>query len=736
MTTEVDPVVRQIIRNRLLAITDQMRLALQSVSGSPTVTEASDFFTGLYLADGSFATMGHQVTFEAPPVGALIRHLLAQRRPLREGDRIIGNDPFVGALHQNDLQMCAPLFVGGDLVAWAGVMAHETDMGGMDFASWSPQATEIWQEGLRIPAVTLVDAGTLRADVLEMILAATRLPAQVGLDIRAFIATLNVASERLTALCHRYGTAVVQAVMTHMVEASETAMRARLRELPDATVRVHDYLEHDGHTDRLFTVDLIATKQDDRLVLDFSGSSAQAAGFVNCSRAGLAGGVAGALIPTLGWDLPWNDGLLRPVTVTAPDRLICTAMPPAPVGSATVETVWVVSNVVAAALNRLLAATPDFRHRAQAVCSGTMATFNLGGRNQYGERFGLHLMDPLAGGFGAFADRDGPDAAGPLNTPCPSIADVEVNEQVSPLFYVYRRMAPDSGGAGRQRGGRGAEIALTLAVPEAEALIMTHGAEVPNATGLSGGLPGGTVRQQWGSEMTGGGPVTLGSLDPARLVDLGPKPGSTPMTSRDVFAVRWQGGGGVGDPLDREPSDVVRDVINGAVTPGQAAETYGVVLSGGSADARATLARRRALRAARLGVAVEEVPADPGPASPDAAPPGLAEGESWLSLGDRLRLVHGPGGWRVVTTGGALLCRDHTRWRTGAALHTMRLPAASHVALHPDLTVTASCCPVTGALLAVDLHTVGTKPAHDLDLDLSSGTIADQPAVRPQPTFQ
>jgi N-methylhydantoinase B len=734
MTADPDPVVRQIVRNRLLAITDQMRLALQSVSGSPTVTEASDFFTGLYLPDGSFATMGHQVTFEAPPVGALIRHLLAQERPLRDGDRIIGNDPFVGALHQNDLQMCAPLFAGGELIAWAGVMAHETDMGGMDFASWSPNATEIWQEGLRIPAVTLVDAGTLRTDVLDMILAATRLPAQVGLDIRAFIATLNVAADRLAALGERYGVRVVQTVMTHMVQASESAMRARLRELPDGTVRVHDYLEHDGHTDRLFTVDLVATKRDDRLVLDFSGSSPQAAGFVNCSRAGLAGGVAGALIPTLGWDLAWNDGLLRPVTVTAPDRLICTALPPAPVGSATVETVWVVSNVVAAALNRLLAAAPEFQHRAQAVCSGTMATFNLGGHNQYGERFGLHLMDPLAGGFGAFSDRDGPDAAGPLNTPCPSIADVEVNEQVSPLFYAYRRMAPDSGGPGRRRGGRGAEIALTLAVPEAEALIMTHGAEVPNATGLSGGLPGGTVRQQWGSGMAGGQPTTLGSFDPARLADLGPKPGSTPMTDRDVFAVRWQGGGGVGDPLDRNPADVVRDVTSGAVTLRQAGEVYGVSVSNGRADIPVTTARRRALRAARLGVPVDEVPEDPGPAAPDTAPPDLAEDERWLSLGDRLRLVHGNDGWRVVTTGGALLCRDHTRWRTGAAPRTMRLQGPAGATLHQDLTVTASCCPVTGALLGVDVHLAGTQAAHELDLDLSPGGIVDQLAARHERT--
>jgi N-methylhydantoinase B len=725
-----DPVVRQIVRNRLLAITDQMRLALQSVSGSPTVTEASDFFTGLYLPDGSFATMGYQVTFEAPPVGALIRHLLAQQRPLRDGDRIIGNDPFVGALHQNDLQMCAPLFADGELIAWAGVMAHETDMGGMDFASWSPQATEIWQEGLRIPAVTLVDAGTLRTDVLDMILAATRLPAQVGLDIRAFIATLNVAAERLAALCRRYGTPVVQAVMTRMVDASESAMRSRLRDLPDGTIRVHDFLEHDGHANRLFTVDLVATKTGDSLALDFSGSSPQAAGFINCSRAGLTGGVAGALIPTLGWDLAWNDGLLRPVTITAPDRLICTALPPAPVGSATVETVWVVSNVVAAALNRLLAAAPAFQQRAQAVCSGTMATFNLGGQNQYGERFGLHLMDPLAGGFGAFADRDGPDAAGPLNTPCPSIADVEVNEQVSPLFYVYRRMAPDSGGPGRRRGGRSAEIALTLAVPEAEALIMTHGAQVPNATGLSGGLPGGTVLQQWASGTVGGDLVAAGSFDPPRLADLGPKPGSTLMTDRDVFAVRWQGGGGVGDPLDRDPADVAEDVTSGAVTPVRATEVYGVIVDGGRADTPATTALRRTLRAARLGVPVDQVPEDPGPSSPEAAPPGLAENERWLSLGGRLRLVHGDDGWRVVTTGGAQLCRDHTRWRTGALQYPMQLPAASGAALHRDLTVTASYCPVTGALLGVDVHLAGTQPAHDLDLDLSPGGIADRLATR------
>ncbi|MFG2044451.1 hydantoinase B/oxoprolinase family protein [Dactylosporangium sp. NPDC048998] len=752
-----DPVLDQIVRSRLVAITDHMRLALQAVSGSPTVTEASDFFTGLYLPTGSFATMGHQVTFEAPPVGALIRHLLANGTRLRDGDRIIGNDPFVGALHQNDLQMCAPLFVDGQLVAWAGVMAHETDMGGMDFASWSPKAREVWQEGLRIPAVKLVDGGELRDDVLAMILAATRLPAQVGLDIRAFIATLNVAAERLVELCHRYGVGTVQRAMAGMVDDAERAIRERLRQMPDGVVHTRDFLEHDGHSNRLYVVDVVATKRGDHLTLDFSRSSPQAPGFVNCSRAGLIGGVAGALIPTLGFGIAWNDGLLKPVTVVAPDGLICTAVAPAPVGSATVETVWVVSNVVAAALNRLLAATPHFAHRAQAVSSGTMATFNLSGHNQYGERFGLHLMDPLAGGFGAFVSHDGQDAAGPINTPCPSIADVEVNEQKTPLRYLYRRLAADTGGAGRRRGGVSVEVALTVTVSSTEALIMTHGAEVPNATGLSGGLPGSTVRQSFARGLLDG-PAGLEhavvglaahstrftgpAVDAAAMENLGPKPGARVLRDTDVFAVTWQGGGGVGDPIDRQPEHVVADVRRGVVSPAAALDTYGVVLVGGATGVpegwheEQTRRTRRAIRAARLGCPVEAVSDTTREPDPSTPPAGLADGERWLRLTDRLAAICGiDGGWRVETIDGSLLSVGSTRWREGARSFPIQLPARAGATLHEQLTTTGWLCPLTGHLLAVDVHRRDETPPHDLDLFLSgegqTGALVPQQVRKP-----
>ncbi|MGH9089570.1 MAG: hydantoinase B/oxoprolinase family protein, partial [Acidimicrobiales bacterium] len=641
-------VTYEIVRNRLLAVTEEMRVTLQSVSGSPTVTEASDFFTGVYRNGGEFATMGMQVTHEAPAVGALVRYI-ESHRPVAEGDMYVANDPYIGALHQNDVQMAVPIFCDGDRVAWAGVMAHETDVGGMNFASWCPKATEVYQEGLRIPAVKLVDRGEVREDVLEMIVAASRLPESLELDIRAFIATLHVARDRFAELVAAYGRAIVEQVMAWMVDATEQAMEDRLAALPDATVHVRDFLEHDGHDDTLYAVDLVATKRQRRLRLDFGGSSPQARGFINATRAGLHGGVTGALIPTLGFGLRWNAGLLRPVDVVAPDGLICTAIHPAPVGAATVETIWTVTNTVQRALNLLLGCSEEFAHRAQGVSSGTMSTFNLGGVNQFGERFGLHLLDPLAGGSGSFASKDGIDAGGPVAVPVPAIADVETNEQVSPLFYLHRRLASETGGAGRFRGGNSAEIALTLRGTErAEAIIMTHGAEVPNSVGLFGGWPGSTVRQWFitGDERARG-------LSPRPL---GPKPGNVPMHPGDVFAVTWQGGGGWGDPIERDADAVADDVRRDLVSAATAESVYGVVVTPEGVDVAASGRQRDGIRRSRLA----------GSSFAGTKVDAASETATVVRrLGPELRIVRdGLGtGTTVRTAAGAVLSAGSAGWR-------------------------------------------------------------------------
>jgi N-methylhydantoinase B len=697
----VHPVTFEVIRSRLLAITEEMRIALQSVSGSPTVTEASDFFTGLFLPDGSFASMGFQVSFQAPVVGHLIRAVHA--RPTLEphdGDMFCGNDPFVGALHQNDIQLAGPIYADGKIFAWAGVEAHVTDIGGMDFASWSPNARDARQEGLRIPCVKLVEGGRMREDILEMILTATRLPAQLGLDFRAFVATINVARERVTELVTRYGAPTLSAVMERMIEVSQKRVEERLLELPDGEFRAVDFLEHDGEANRLYKVDLRMIKQGARLRFDFSGSSPQAPGFINATRSGLEGGLTGALLPMLAYDIPWNQGVVKTAEIIAPDGLICTAQFPAPVGAATVETIWVVSNVCSQALNRLLSCAPKYRGRAQAVSDGTMATFNLGGRNQYGEPFGLHLMDPLAGGYAAFAGKDGYEAGGPINSPAPAIADVERNELAAPLFYLYRRLACDTGGAGRYRGGASAEVALTLAgIDQAEALIMTHGAEVPNACGLFGGHPGATVIQKWADDAAQNG---VCSAEPA-WISFGPKPGLRKMYAGDVFAVSWQGGGGYGDPLDRDPAAVHYDLQNNLISSQAAASIYGVVIKHNELDTEATQARRESRRAERIH----------GKNRLADCPP---DAETIGEIGTALKLVRIGDEVHIVTRAGATLARGSTRWRDGA----IRAPfgPSNALRLHEGLEMSSFYCPVSGELLAVDVHEKGMSPADDIILEL------------------
>jgi N-methylhydantoinase B len=284
------------------------------------------------------------------------------------------------------------------------------------------------------------------------------------------------------------------------------------------------------------------------------------------------------------------------------------------------------------------------------------------------------------------------------------IADVEKNEQVVPLFYFHRRLARDTGGAGKYRGGMSAEVALTLGgIEQAMALVMTHGVEVPNGHGLAGGFPGATIRQTWGKNAAKNG----------RRVDgdwtvFPPKPGLMPMTNRDVFAVSWQGGGGYGDPLERDPEAVARDVAAGAVSAEAAEAVYGVVCGNGL-DLAATEIRRTAMRCERIGRAFVH--------DPDK----MFQGTPTMALSESLFLAHDRRGWHVVTKAGCILCTGSTRWRAGAVAKTeTELPAEYMIRLHDDLAVTTYYCPASGTLLSVDFHRRDEPPPDDVVIDLDA----------------
>jgi len=693
----IDPITFEVIRHKLQAITEEQAITLKRVSGSPVVTEATDFNNGLYLADGSIVTMGPQVIFHTGTMSTVIRNIIKDFGPrgdIHEGDMFILNDPYRGAIHQPDVSIVAPVFHEGRHIAWAGTCAHQLDVGGMSFGSWAYAATDVQQEAMLLTGVKLVDGGRLREDLWQMIMSMTRLPNYLGLDFKGMIAANNVAIQRLAELFARYGVNTVEGVMAAEIDASERQMRSRLSLIPDGVYRARDYIDHDGHANRLYEVCVAVRKRGEEIVFDMEGTSPQAPGFINCTWSGLKGALFTGLLPILAPDIRWNEGVLRPVTIRAPEGTLCNAKWPAPVSGATVCAVWIVMNVAVAALSRMVSCVPGMIREAQAVTKGQMSVLTLAGKNRDGESYGTLLLDSMAGGGGASVDHDGLDGSGDYDVPRPAIANVEANEAAGPILYLFRSFVPDTAGPGRTRGGASTGLALLpYDVDGLGAMVIGHGVEVPNSIGLHGGLPGACayhLLRRSNEDI----PALLSRYHDAEALmkdpqvqDLGAKPGGFRVGRGDIFAYTFQGGGGFGDPLQRDPRLVARDVEDGYVSARWAEELYGVVLEkpDGAVDAAATQARRAEIRRARLG---GRPPVSPAPVPKTAEPIDLA-----ISPDRHFRCACG-----------ADLGPVGSNWKDRAA--SRQVPPEScgpHVRLHAELELREFSCPDCATLLELEV---------------------------------
>ncbi len=683
---KIDPITFEVVRNKLQAITEEQAITLKSVSGSPVVTDATDFNNGLYLADGSIVTMGPQVIFHTGTMSTVIRSIIehfSDNPGIREGDMFILNDPYRGGLHQPDMSVVAPVFHEGRHVAWAGSCAHELDVGGMSFGSWALGATEIQQEGMLLPGIKLVEGGTLRQDLWQMIMGMTRLPEVLGLDLKAMIAANNVAVRRLGELMRRYGPAEVEAIMREEIATTERQLRQTLSELPDGVFRARDYIEHDGHSNALYRVCVAVAKRGDSLTVDMTGTSPQAPGFINCTGSGMKGAAFAGLLPILAPTFRWNDGIMRVIKFVAPEGILCNATRPAPVSGATISTAWIVQNVVVTAVSRMVALSPKYATEGQGVTKGHMTVMTLSGRDRDGGPFGTFLLDATAGG-GAFVDHDGLNGSGDHCVPRPSIANVEAAEAGGPFLYLYRAFVPDTGGPGRMRGGTSTSVAIVpYGTDDIAAMLVGHGIEVPNSTGQAGGLPGSCGRN-FVRRGAGDGEVVVGlasnleEMLASGVEELGPKPGRRHLSSRDVLGYAFQGGGGFGDPLKREPEAVRVDVIDGHVSRRAAGEIYGVAFGhDGQVDAAATGRQRGTIRAQRVGTA---------PARPAASGDIEVRGERFAcSCGCDLGPVAGD-------------------WKQAA--QTRRVPPASygpHIRTHAELELREHLCRDCGSLLEAEV---------------------------------
>ncbi len=707
-TSDVDPITFEVIRNRLSAITEEQAITLKSVSGSPVVTDATDFNVGTYLSDGSIVTMGPQVLFHSGSMASVVRNIITDRMDnpgITEGDMFILNNPYKGALHQQDVSIVAPVFHDGERVAWVGACAHQIDVGGMNFGSWAFGATEIQQEAMLLSGVKIVENDDIRGDLWDMIMGMSRMPMAVGLDLKAMIAANQVASRRLNELFDRYGLDVVLRVMHLEIAHAEEQLRDRLRQLPDGVFRAVDYLEHDGHTNELYEFRLTVTKTGDRLDFDFTGTDPQAPGFVNCTHSGLVAGVFTALLPTLAPRISWNEGLFRPLTITAPEGVICNASWPAPVSSATISAIWVVQNVALAALSRLAALSPLTAGDSAAVTKGSMTALVLNGRDLDGLPYGNFLLDSTAGGGGAYVDHDGLTGSGDFCVPRPAITNVESHEANGPILFLYRSILTDTGGAGRFRGGNTVGLAITPHDTDAlSAMIVGHGVEVPNSVGLFGGLEGSCNRNQL-LPSDGASPIgrVTSADDLARRGDavhgLGAKPGFLSLRSGDTLAYSFQGGGGYGDPLTRDPLSVAADVANGYVSEDAALDLYGVVLRDGEVDASATVDHRASVRA---GLVDTTTPlGSPRPGSPADAIGAI--------------LVREDDGTVACTCGARLGPSDY--WLSGTVRRVVAPRShGDYLRLHEGLELREYACPTCGTLLDAAVARIGAADMLTIEL--------------------
>lgn len=618
----VDPVTFEVLNHRLLSITEEMGIQYMRCSGSNVLITGNDAATAIMRADGALVAVGPYIVTQGNVLPLIVEatQRLSADVGINDGDIFICNDPYLGAIHAPDFATVAPIFDDGKIVAWIGASGHQLDTGGMDPGGFSVRAVDIHQEGLRIPPVKIVDRGTVREDVMRWIINQVRDPL-VGLDVKGQIAALNNGRQRILELIRTWGIGAVQSVMEQSIAYARDKLRQRLRELPDGQWRDIQYIDHDGHESKIYRIVCTMTKRGERITFDFTGTSSNARGLINSTYSGLQAAVLSSMYINLCWDIPWNRGVRDCIEIVTESGTVNNCDYPAPCAMATISAVIVTIDATWRCLSNLLLTSVPHHEQAMAVWSGTSMAPIFAGRSQHGFAFSATEMSHFGGGGGARTYADGVDTAGIVFNTTPNMPNIEDQEAEYPVLYLFRKHLRDSGGPGLHRGGRSAELAyMVYDAPEGqlEGLFAGTGAEMPNAIGVSGGMPGAAIRV--GRFIATGLnervqqklplPASLPEV-PGKLEILSSKHERTPIGTGDVWYHSWQAGGGYGDPLRRDPGKVAEDVSRGAVSVEAAREIYGVVLRPDNAVAAAeTETLRASHRKSRLARSQEPQPGD------------------------------------------------------------------------------------------------------------------------------
>jgi N-methylhydantoinase B len=555
----IDPVTLAVLKGRLEQIADEMDATLFRSAFNPIIAEAHDACHGLYHAEtGETLIQGKSglpifVGVMSFAVKAVIDRFGAG---VKEGDVFVFNDPYAGGTHLSDFRLVRPHFRDGRVFCWLASVGHWHDVGGNVPGNYNPVATECFQEGMLIPPVRLFAAGELRQDVVDIVLANSRLPRSAWGDLNGQVNALDLGARRLDALLDEHGADTVSAALAELRERASRLMRSHVQDLPDGTYSAEDWLDNDGHRDEPLRIALDIRIAGDRMTWDFSRTSPACAGPVNIS---LATTVASCYVALkhLFRDVPANAGVLDPIEFVVPDTTLLNVRAPKPVGGYT-ETILRIIDVVFSAFERI---EPRITN---GNAYGTINALSLAGHRQDGRRWVMFSF--FGGGHGGNPESDGLNHGNaPISTA--TIPPVEIMEAAYPVLFTQWALRPDSGGPGRHRGGLGAVYEIELLEESADVFLFGERARFSPKGVLGGGeaLPtrfafeteAGERRPPMGSKMVG---IKLARGRRIRL--------ETP------------GGGGWGDPGERDPERIRRDLRLGYVTPEAALRDYGVEADG------------------------------------------------------------------------------------------------------------------------------------------------------------
>jgi N-methylhydantoinase B len=548
--TRTDAVTLEVIRHGLVAAAEQMAKAIERSAHSQVIREMLDYSTAVFAPTGGIVAQSAQLPIHLNSMSRALRAVLRDN-PLSEwseGDVFATNDPYSGGQHLPDIQTFSGVFHDGICVAITGTLGHHLDVGGRAPGSYGADATEIFQEGVRIPPTRIVAAGVPDEMFLHLFAANIRVPSKTLADLRAQIAALAIGASDVVRQARRYGAHQLLAASEELIAASERRMRAEVAALPAGVFEADDLIDGDGLDDEPVTVRVAVKRDGDDLVIDFTGSAPQTRGPINCPIASTESATFYAVSAVLDPGVAPNDGVYRPIRVIAPEGTIVNPQFPAPVVGRNVVAHRVAS-IVMAALGQAL---PE---RSVAPYYGNSNVYVLSTRDDRGQA-SVHFEIEV-GGWGARPGKDGPNAFSAgihniANTP------VELVESEFPVRLTAYRLRPDSGGAGRFRGGLGLVRAYEVLAP-CELSTQFDRVKFP-AAGLHGGLAGATARivvERQGVEH-----------------DLPGKVVGYRLQAGDRLTVMTQGGGGLGAPHERDPMLVRRDVAEGKVSAQAAAEVY------------------------------------------------------------------------------------------------------------------------------------------------------------------